>query len=108
MTYLVYYDPDAVLDLEALTSRGERKATFTAVDKLRALGPKLVPPHTKSLKGEPGLYELRPRAGKSPVRPIYRRVDDEYVILAVAIAADKADFDVAVAHARARSSRYEA
>ncbi len=106
--YLVTYDAGAVRDLEALKSRQERKATFTAVDKLVALGPKLQPPHTKSLKGEPGLYELRPRAGKSQVRAIYRRTGDDYVILAVAIAADKADFDAAVAKARARSSNYDA
>jgi hypothetical protein len=99
---------EAVLDFEALKSREERKATFTAVDKLAALGPKLLPPHAKSLKGEPGLYELRPRAGRSQVRPIYRRTGDDYVILAVAIAADKADFDAAVARARARFSSYDA
>jgi hypothetical protein len=105
---LVTYDAGAVRDFEALKSREERKATFTAVDKLAALGPKLLPPHAKSLKGEPGLYELRPRAGRSPVRPIYRRTGDDYVILAVAIAADKADFDAAVAKARARFSTHDA
>jgi hypothetical protein len=105
---LVIYDAGAVLDLEGLKSREERKATFNAVDKLAQLGRKLVPPHTKSLKGESGLYELRPRAGSSQVRPIYRRAGDDYVILAVAIAADKADFDAAVVKARARFSSYDA
>jgi len=33
-----------VLELEQVTSRAERKAVFTAVDKLRQLGPKLIPP----------------------------------------------------------------
>ena len=105
MSYLVYYDADAVLELEGLKGRQERKAMFTAVEKLRALGPKLVPPHMKPLKGEGALCELRPRAGQSQVRPIYRRVGGDYVILAIAIEADKADFDAAAAEARRRLSR---
>jgi hypothetical protein len=69
----VLYDADAVLELESLKGRSERKAVFTVIDKLRMLGPDLVPPHVKSLKGEAGLMELRPRQGRSPVRPICRR-----------------------------------
>jgi hypothetical protein len=41
---------------------GERNASApNQWDKLRMLGPGLLPPHLKSLKGEPGLLELRPR-----------------------------------------------
>ena len=105
--FLVLYDADAVLELESLKGRSERKAVLTAVDKLRMLGPDLVPPHVKSLKGEAGLLELRPRQGRSPVRPIYRRVGDDFVVLAFCVKPDKADFDRAVAAARKRSSRYD-
>jgi phage-related protein len=105
--FLVIYDPDAVLDFEVVKSREERKATYTAIDKLRRLGPRLPSPHMKALKGEPGLLELRPRQGRSQVRPIYGRIgDSEFVILAFATRADKADFDAAVAAARDRRGRY--
>jgi len=105
--FLVIYDPDAVLDFEAVKSREERKATYTAIAKLRRLGPQLPPPHMKALKGEPGLSELRPRQGRSQVRPIYSRVaESAFVILAFATKPDKADFDSAVAAARGRLGRY--
>ena len=105
--FLVVYDPDAVLDLEAVKGREERKATYTAIDKLRRLGPRLPPPHMKALHGESGLLELRSRQGRSRVRPIYRRIgDSEFVILAFATKPDKADFDPAVAAARDRLGRY--
>lgn len=53
--------------------------------------------------------ELRPRQGRSQVRPIYARIaDGEYVVLAFAIAADKADFEEAVKNARARLARCRA
>ena len=86
---------------------GRSNAVYAVIDKLRMLGPDLAPPHVKLLKGEAGLLELRPRQGSSPVRPIYRRVGNEYVILAFAVKPDKADFDAAVAAAaRQRSLRY--
>jgi hypothetical protein len=69
--FIVLYDADAVLELESLKGRQERDAIFTVIDKLRMLGPELVPPHVKSLKGESGLLELRPRRGRSPVQAIY-------------------------------------
>lgn len=105
--FLVIYDSDAVLDFEAVKSREERKAAYTAIDKLRRLGPRLPPPHMKALKGESGLLELRPRQGGSQVRPIYGRIgESEFVILAFATKSDKADFDSAVAAARDRRGRY--
>jgi hypothetical protein len=105
--FIVLYDADAVRELESLKGRLERNAVFNAIEKLRMLGPELAPPNVKSLKGERGLLELRPRQGSSPVRPIYRRIGDKYVILAFSVRPDKADFDAAVAAARKRSLRYE-
>jgi hypothetical protein len=111
--YLVTYDADAVLEFEDLKGRQERKATFTAIDKLGHLGPTLPPPHASSLKSSKDednsdLMELRPRRGSSQVRPIYARIgESEYVILAFAISADKADMDKAVKNARARLKRYK-
>lgn len=107
--YLVVVDADAFIEFEGLKGREERKATFNPLDKLRQLGPNLVPPHASKLKGEPDLMELRPRQGKSQVRPIYARIADrEYVVLAFAIAADKADFEEAVKSAHARLAKYRA
>ena len=58
------------------------------------------------MPGEAGLLELRPRQGSSPVRPIYRRIGSDYVILAFSVKPDKVDFEAAVAAARKRSLRY--
>jgi hypothetical protein len=38
----------------------------------------------KSLKGEPDLFELRPKAGAVAVRAVYARIGARFVILAVA------------------------
>ena len=67
---VVTWDSDAFTDFEAPTSRTERRATLVAVGKLRDLGDRLSPPHMKPLQSEPGLLELRPRQGASPVRLI--------------------------------------
>jgi hypothetical protein len=104
--YVVLIDIDASREFEEVKGRGDRKAVYLVLAKLHHLGPKLVPPHMKPLKGEPGLMELRPRQGRSHVRPIYRRRDDEFIVLAFTVKQDKADFDAAVAAAKERSSRY--
>jgi hypothetical protein len=70
--YLVQYDADAVMEHASLSSKEEKKAVFSVVDKLRLLGPKLVPPHMKPLKGEPGLLELRP--------PRARRTSERFTV----------------------------
>lgn len=55
----------------------------------------------KKLRGEKDLLELQPRAGDSPIRPIYARTAEaENVILA--FATDKADFGEAVKRAHVR------
>jgi len=79
-TFVVDFDAGAVQDLEAIKSKEERKALLNVVDKLMNLGPRLVSPHSKPLKGEPGLFELRPRQGNSACRPICTRDGDNYPI----------------------------
>ena len=103
-SYVVVFDADAVIDLEDVKSKGDRKASFNAVHKLKELGPLLPSPHMKSLQGEKDLFELRPKQGRSPVRPIYARVDNQFVILAVA--PDKSRFERALTDARSRISRH--
>lgn len=101
----VVYDPDALLDfLTGVKSKEERKAAFNAVDKLRRVGEALAPPHMKPLQGEANLNELRPRQGRSSTRLLYGRVDDVYVVLAVA--KDKADFEKKKRVAQERGRQY--
>ena len=83
--FIVFYDADAVRELESLKGKQERNAVLGVIEKLQMLGPDLGPPHVKSLKGEAGLLELRPRQGSSPVRPICRRIGNVYVILAFSV-----------------------
>lgn len=87
-----------------MKSRGDRKAIFNVVQKLKDLGPDLPSPHMKSLKGEADLFELRPKQGGCEARPIYARLGDRFVVLA--IAAKKKDFDRMVAEASQRLERY--
>ncbi|MGH3697530.1 MAG: type II toxin-antitoxin system RelE/ParE family toxin [Pseudonocardiaceae bacterium] len=51
---------------------GERHALYNAVAKLQAIGPDLGYPHTSAVQGAYQLRELRPRAGRSPWRGLYR------------------------------------
>lgn len=102
-TWVVDFDSDAVLDFEDIKSRGDRKAVFNVVRKLKDLGPDLPSPHMKSLKGEVDLFELRPRQGDCAARPIYARVGRRFVVLAVA--ARKKGLDRAVTEARTRLRR---
>jgi hypothetical protein len=62
-SWVVDFDADAVLDFEDVKSRGDRKAVFNVVQKLKDVGPELPSPHMKSLKGRSDLFELRPRQG---------------------------------------------
>jgi hypothetical protein len=50
-TWVVDFDSDAVIDFEDVKSRGDRKAVFNVVQKLKDVGPDLPSPHMKSLKG---------------------------------------------------------
>ncbi|MEZ5080189.1 MAG: type II toxin-antitoxin system RelE/ParE family toxin [Thermoleophilia bacterium] len=79
------YDHDAVRELHQVRDKRLRSAIFTAVDKLRILGPKTIEPHSKKIQGANKLRELRPRGGQCTVRPLYvQRNEREYVILAIA------------------------
>lgn len=102
-TWIVDFDNGAVIDFEDVKSRGDRKAVFNVVQKLKDLGPDLPSPHMKSLKGEADLFELRPKQGACEARPIYVRFGDQFVVLA--IAAKKKDFDRAVVAAGDRLKR---
>lgn len=103
-TWVVVFDSDAVIDLEDVKSRGDRKAVFNVVQKLKDLGPDLPSPHMKSLKGEADLFELRPKQGACEARPIYARFGGRFVVLAVA--AKKKDFGRAVGAASDRLERH--
>ena len=86
--WIVEFDGDAVVDFEDVKSRGDRKAVFNVVQKL---------------KGESDLCELRPRQGASEARLIYVRLGERFVVLAVA--AKKKNFERAVAEAAHRLER---
>ena len=76
--WIVEFDSEAVIDLEDVRSRGDRKAVFNVVQKLKDLGPE--------------------------ARPIYARFGNRFVVLAVA--AKKKNFDRAVVDARERLERH--
>ncbi|MGI8751546.1 MAG: type II toxin-antitoxin system RelE/ParE family toxin [Acidimicrobiales bacterium] len=61
----------------------ERGALYNAVTKLEAIGPALGYPHTSAVQGSLGIRELRPRAGRSPWRGLYRQVGDRFVVAAI-------------------------
>ncbi len=77
------YLSQAEMEREALPV-SERNALYNAVAKLEAIGPTLDHPHTSAVQGAAGLRELRPRAGRSPWRALYRQVGDRFVIAAIA------------------------
>lgn len=103
-TWVVDFNCDAVIDFEDVKARGDRKAVFNVVQKLKDVGPDLPSPHMKSLKGEADLFELRPKQGACEVRPIYAKLGQRFMILAVA--AKKKGFERAVVAASDRLSRH--
>ncbi len=105
--YAVLWHPTAHIELSAIPDAAERIAIQHAQEKLEAIGWQLGTPHSSAVKGEKvlGLRELRPRAGRSRWRPLYRRVGNEtFVVLAVAPEAhlDRKGFDKAIEAARRR------
>jgi len=66
-------------------------------------------PHQSAVKGSESIRELRPRGGRSRVRPLYRRFADTFVIGAVApeAQADPRRFDRAVRSATTRFAEIE-
>jgi hypothetical protein len=79
----VVYLPAAELERDELPA-GERAALYNAVRKLESLGPALPYPHSSDVRGAASLRELRPRAGRSPWRALYRRVGERFVLAAIA------------------------
>lgn len=110
--YNVLWHPAADIERTAISDAAERSAIQHAREKLEAIGPRLGAPHNSAIKGENGLglRELRPRAGRSRWRPIYRQVGPEtFAILAVAPEAeiDKRGFDQKVRDAWRRFDELE-
>ena len=73
--------PEAEAEYAALNAR-EAVAVDNAVRKLESLGPQLPYPHSSDVKGAAKLRELRPRAGRSVTRALYRQVGEVFVIAA--------------------------
>jgi hypothetical protein len=110
--YEVLWHPAADSEQAAIADPAERVAVQHAREKLEALGPLLGAPHSSAIKsdGGAGLRELRPRAGRSRWRPIYRQVQPEtFVILAVAPEAQigRRAFDRAIRDAKQRLGELE-
>ena len=104
MEFRVDWDQDAREEVMRLPI-AERRAVMSAVAKLEAFGDQLGAPHTSQVKGSrAGIRELRPRAGRSAWRALYRRVAGRLVVLAVGPEAehDKRGFDRAVRLAEER------
>ena len=87
----------------------ERNAVIRAVEKLETFGPQLGYPHTSAVRGHAGLRELRPRAGRSPWRALYRRVGEVFVIAGIGPEAesDQRGFDQTARRAGARLDELE-
>lgn len=86
--WMVVYLPEAERERAALPA-SERVALHHAVAKLEAIGPTLGFPHTSAVQGGYQLRELRPRAGRSPWRALYRLIEKQLVIAAIAPEAQK-------------------
>jgi hypothetical protein len=104
----VDYHPEAEAERSELPAK-ERVAIAHAVEKLEIFGPALPFPHQSDVRGVEGLRELRPRAGRSPWRPLYCRIGDVFVVLAVGPEAqnDRRRFNKAVSEAKERLSEIE-
>src|SRR5713101_5100487 len=104
VAFTVDWEEGALAELRRLPA-AERGAVMNAAAKLEAVGDQLGAPHTSQVKGSrAGIRELRPRAGRSSWRVLYRRVADRLVVLAVGPEAehDKRGFDRAVRLAEER------
>jgi hypothetical protein len=109
MALTVDWDEGALAELRGLPV-AERGAVLNAVAKLEAFGDQLGWPHTSQVKGSrSGIRELRPRAGRSAWRVLYRRVAGAMVVLAVGPEAehDQRGFDRAVRRAEERLKEIE-
>jgi hypothetical protein len=110
--YVVVWHPDADAERDASWPAPEKVAMLHAAQKLEGAGPRLGHPHSSAVRGDLGrsFRELRPRAGRSRWRPIYRRVNPStFVIFAVGPEAeiDSRGYDAAVARAVERFEQLE-
>src|SRR5258707_10044971 len=80
--WVVAYLPEAEQERAALP-KAEQAALINADAKLGAYGPQLGYPHTSAVRDADRLRELRPRAGRSAWRALYRRVGEVFVVAAV-------------------------
>jgi len=78
----VVFHPEAAAEHRRLPV-AEREAIDHAVEKLRAMGPPLPYPHQSDVRGASSLRALRPRAGRSAWRALYRRVGQLFIVVAV-------------------------
>ena len=79
--WVVAYLPEAERERAALP-KSERAALINADAMLGAYGPQLGYPHTSAVRVAESLRELRPRAGRSAWRALYRRVGEVFVVAA--------------------------
>jgi hypothetical protein len=110
--YVVRWHPDADAERDASWPAQEKVAMLNAVQKLEAAGPRLGHPHSSAVRGEAGkgFRELRPRAGRSRWRPIYRQVSPTtFVVFAVGPEAqiDQRGFQEAIGRADIRFAEIE-
>ena len=109
MALTVDWDQGALAELRGLPA-AERGAVMNAIAKLEVFTDQFGLPHTSQVNGSrSGIRELRPRAGRSPWRVLYRRVADAMVVLAVGPEAehDQRGFDRAVRRAEERLKEIE-
>jgi hypothetical protein len=106
----VLWHPKALEERDALGDARERAAINGVIEKLRVDGPALCYPHQSAVMGpgRSGLRELRPRRGRSRLRPIYRRFEGRlFAILAIGPEAgiDQTGYDCATGAAARRYER---
>ena len=77
--WVVVYLHEAEQERAALP-KAERAALINADAKLGAYGPQLGYPHTSAVRHADRLRELRPRAGRSAWRALYRQVGEVFVV----------------------------
>ena len=79
----VGYHPDAQAERRKPHIKA-RSAIAHAGERLEGFGPGLTYARRSAVRGSKGgVRELRPRGGRSSWRPLYRRVGDVFVVLAV-------------------------
>ena len=109
MAWQVLVLPEAREELRGVPI-ADRMAIEHAFEKLIVLGDQLGAPHSSSIRGAgETLRELRPRAGRSRWRALYRRIGDQFVVAAIGpeAAVNATGFRGAVAKALARLNALE-